>query len=237
MAETLSTMLELGTPAPAFRLKDPNGQWISSDDFKDSLALLVIFMCNHCPYVKHIQGPLAELSREYQAFGVAVIGISSNDATHRLTSAFIVDLPFGRGRWIGRNMNHFVDAVAGGWSLYSFLTFQSGQPLAIYDSAGLLADGNQRPNMICSQARTGISYKEAARTGEPYLNQDCFANPGDNVPGNVPRHFSNIRGDGVRNLDLSLSKEFKIREGSQLQVRAEAFNVANHQRFAFPDTG
>jgi hypothetical protein len=164
-------------------------------------------------------------------------GVSSNDATHRLTSAFIVDLPFGRGRWIGRNMNHFVDAVAGGWSLYSFLTFQSGQPLAVYDSAGLLADGNQRPNMICSQLRTGISYKEAARTGQPYLNQDCFANPGDNIPGDVPRHFSNLRGDGVRNLDLSLSKEFKIREGSQLQVRAEAFNVANRQRFAFPDTG
>jgi peroxiredoxin len=80
MAETLSTMLELGTHAPAFRLPDANGQWISSEDFKDSPALLVIFMCNHCPYVKHIQARLAELSREYQARGVAVIGISSNDA-------------------------------------------------------------------------------------------------------------------------------------------------------------
>jgi hypothetical protein len=164
-------------------------------------------------------------------------GISSNDATHRLTTAFIVDLPFGRGRWVGRNMNSFADAVLGGWSLYSFLTLQSGQPLAIYDSNGLLADGNQRPDVICSQLRTGISYREAARTGNPYLNQDCFANPGDNVPGNAPRHFSNLRGDGVRNVDLSLSKEFTIHENGKLMVRAEAFNIANRQRFAFPDVG
>jgi hypothetical protein len=164
-------------------------------------------------------------------------GISSNDATHRLTTAFIVDLPFGRSRWIGRDMNRFLDGVVGGWSLYSFLTLQSGQPLAISDSAGLLADGNQRPQVICSQLTTGISYKTAARTGQPYLNQNCFTNAGDNIPGNAPRHFSNLRGDGIKNLDMSLSKEFNIHESAKVQVRAEAFNVANRQRFAFPDVG
>jgi len=164
-------------------------------------------------------------------------GISSNDATHRLTTAFIVDLPFGRSRWIGRNMNSFLDGLVGGWSVYSFLTLQSGQPLAIYDSAGLVADGNQRPQVICSQLTTGISYKAAAMTGQPYLNQNCFANAGDNVPGNAPRHFSNLRGDGIRNVDMSLSKEFNVHEKAKIQVRAEVFNVANRQRFAFPDTG
>jgi hypothetical protein len=94
-----------------------------------------------------------------------------------------------------------------------------------------------RPNLICSQLTTGIGYKKAARTGQPYLNQNCFANPGDNIPGNVPRHFSNLRGDGIRNIDMSVSKEFSIRENAKVQVRAEVFNVANRQRFAFPDTG
>jgi hypothetical protein len=167
----------------------------------------------------------------------AEYGISSNDATHRLTTAFIVDLPVGRGRWVGKEMNRFLDGVLGGWSVYSFLTLQSGQPIAIYDSAGLLADGNQRPNVTCSQLRTGLSWQQAAQSGLPYLNQNCFSFPGDNIPGDAPRHFSNLRGDGIRNVDFSLSKEFKIKEDKQLQIRAEVFNAANHQRFAFPDVG
>ena len=163
-------------------------------------------------------------------------GIGSNDATHRLTTAFILDLPIGRGRWIGGNLHGVLDGIVGGWSLNSFITIQSGQPLAVVMSSGRLAGGNQRPDVLCSQLTTGIGYRDAARTGQPFLNQDCFADPGDNIPGNAPRHFSNLRGDGIRNLDLSLSKEFNVREGMLLQVRAEMFNVANHQRFAFPDT-
>ena len=163
--------------------------------------------------------------------------LSSNDATHRLTTAFIVDLPFGRGRWIGSGMNRVLDGAVGGWSLYSFLTLQSGQPLGISMGNPRLADGNQRPNIVCSQLTSGISYHAAGRTGLPYLNANCFADPGDNLPGDAPRHFSTLRGDGIRNVDLSLSKEFNIKEGKQLQVRAEMFNVANHQRFAFLDGG
>jgi len=79
MAETPSTMLALGTKAPPFRLPDPYGKWVSLDDFKDAPALLVVFMCNHCPYVKHIRSRFAELAKEYQAKGVGVVGINSND--------------------------------------------------------------------------------------------------------------------------------------------------------------
>jgi peroxiredoxin len=72
-------MLPLGTKAPPFRLPDPQGKWVSLDDFRDAPALLVVFMCNHCPYVKHIRSRFAELAKEYQAKGVAVVGINSND--------------------------------------------------------------------------------------------------------------------------------------------------------------
>ena len=163
-------------------------------------------------------------------------GISSNDATHRLTTAFIVDLPFGRNRLVGGGMNRVLDGIVGGWSLYSFLTFQTGQPLAIVMANPRLADGNQRPNITCSQLGTGLSYRDAARSRQPYLNAACFADPGDNIPGNAPRHLTTLRADGIRNLDMSLSKDFKIRDEMVLQIRAEAFDIANHQRFAFPNT-
>jgi len=79
MAETPSTMLPLGTKAPPFRLPDPQGKMVSLDDFKDAPALVVVFMCNHCPYVKHIRSRFAELAKQYQAKGVGVVGINSND--------------------------------------------------------------------------------------------------------------------------------------------------------------
>jgi peroxiredoxin len=83
MVRTPSTMLPLGTEAPDFRLTNVDGGEVSRDDFADAPALLVIFMCNHCPFVIHVADELARLSREYMGRGVAVVGINSNDvASH-----------------------------------------------------------------------------------------------------------------------------------------------------------
>ncbi len=83
MTAVSSTMLELGTPAPDFSLPDTTGKIVSLADFEDTSALLVVFMCNHCPYVKHISGALAEFARDYQKKGLAVVGINANDvSTH-----------------------------------------------------------------------------------------------------------------------------------------------------------
>ena len=82
MTATNSTMLTLGTPAPTFSLPDTEGKTVSLEDFKGVPALLVIFMCNHCPYVKHILKDLIELAKAYQAKGAAVVGINSNDVTN-----------------------------------------------------------------------------------------------------------------------------------------------------------
>lgn len=79
MAETKSRMLPLGTRAPAFRLPDTDGTIVTSHNLKNAKALLVAFICNHCPYVKHIQKELARLAAEYQKRGVAVVAINSND--------------------------------------------------------------------------------------------------------------------------------------------------------------
>lgn len=82
MVITASTMLPLGTLAPAFRLPDTEGNIVSAEDFKDAPALLVIFMCNHCPFVKHILDVMVELVKGYQTKGVAVVGINSNDVAN-----------------------------------------------------------------------------------------------------------------------------------------------------------
>jgi peroxiredoxin len=80
MVATASVMLPLGTTAPEFSLSDTEGRLVSLSDFEDAPALLVVFMCNHCPYVKHVADALAALAREYQERGVAVVGINANDA-------------------------------------------------------------------------------------------------------------------------------------------------------------
>jgi len=80
MARTESTMLELGTAAPDFSLPEPaTGKTFSLANFTGNKAILVIFMCNHCPYVLHIHQQLNDLIREYQSKGLAAVAINAND--------------------------------------------------------------------------------------------------------------------------------------------------------------
>jgi len=82
MALTESTMLELGTTAPDFALTDVvSGKIVRRDDFRNQKALLVLFICAHCPYVKHIEKGLAALGKDYTGKPLAIVAISSNDVT------------------------------------------------------------------------------------------------------------------------------------------------------------
>ena len=75
-------MLPLGTAAPDFNLPDTTGKHVSLADFRSASALLVVFMCNHCPYVIHIRAGLAQFARDYAPRGVAIAGINANDANN-----------------------------------------------------------------------------------------------------------------------------------------------------------
>jgi peroxiredoxin len=88
MVRTPSTMLPLGTSAPDFKLMNVDGREVELADFAGKPALLVMFMCNHCPFVIHVADQLAQLASEYRARGVAVVGINSND-----TAAHPADSP------------------------------------------------------------------------------------------------------------------------------------------------
>jgi len=80
MARTLSNMLPLGTKAPTFQLPDPtSGNVYALDQLKSDKATVIMFICNHCPFVKHVDKGLVALAHDYQSKGVSFIAISSND--------------------------------------------------------------------------------------------------------------------------------------------------------------
>jgi peroxiredoxin len=81
MTVTPSTMLALGTPAPTFSLPDVvSDEVISLDTFASKKAMLVMFICRHCPYVKHVQQELADIGKDYADENIGIVAISSNDA-------------------------------------------------------------------------------------------------------------------------------------------------------------
>jgi hypothetical protein len=167
--------------------------------------------------------------------------VSASDATNRLAAAVMWQLPIGRGSLWGANMDRVLDAFVGGWQLNTLTTFQTGQPLDIYMSTNRIADGLQRPNVVCPSGyslTTGTSRTASARYAIPTLNVNCFADPGDQQPGNAPRYFSSLRSDGIHETDLTVEKIFKVGEQKgQIQFQADCFNCTNTPRFAPPDTG
>jgi hypothetical protein len=168
--------------------------------------------------------------------------IGASDAPQRLAAAVVVDLPFGRNQWIGGGMNRALDAVVGGWSVATLVTQQSGQPMAIGLNNPLLANGSQRPDTVCPQLKSGTSMHDVALQWQTnpgvnsFFNANCFADPGDNIPGNARRYFSGLRVDGIHNADLNVYKSFVPKEGMRVEVRAEIFNVTNHPRFGQPNS-
>ena len=119
MALTPSNMLPLGTRAPAFSLPATDGSIRSLEQFADSRLLLVMFICNHCPFVKHVRDELVRLANDYQSAGVAFVAINSND-----TIAYPAD-----------NMDAMrAEAAAAGYP-FDYLLDESQQVARAYEAA------------------------------------------------------------------------------------------------------
>ncbi len=166
--------------------------------------------------------------------------VSANDATNRFVLAAVLNLPVGRGTLIGSNMSRALDAVVGGWQLTTLTTFQTGQPLDITMSNNRIADGNQRPNVTCPAGQsltTGLSIHKSAEYGLPWINSNCFSDPGDQQPGNAPRYFSNLHSDGIHNFDVSVERVYKFGDRAHVELHGECLNCLNTERFGLPDYG
>jgi Peroxiredoxin len=119
MALTPSNMLPLGTAAPHFALPSTDGSIVSLDQFAGRRALLVAFICNHCPFVKHIRGELAKLARDYQDKDFAMVAINSND-----TVAFPAD-----------DMEHMKQEVIDAGYIFPYLLDETQDVARAYDAA------------------------------------------------------------------------------------------------------
>jgi hypothetical protein len=164
--------------------------------------------------------------------------VGANDTRHRFEIAIVYDLPIGHGRSIGKRMNRVLDGIVGGWSLNTLLKLQTGLPVPFAMASPRLTDGNQRPNIVCNPA-SGMSVHDVAMSTDPnasYYNASCLADPGDQVAGNAPRFSTDVRGQGVHNIDLGIFKSFRVREGMKAEVRGEFLNATNTPRFLTPSS-
>ncbi len=150
MVKTESTMLALGTQAPDFALKDTRGKSVSLGDFERSPVLLVAFICNHCPFVQHVRTAFADLAREYQARGVGVVGINSNDAVQ-----YPADSPAEMAREVeraGYTFPYLYDESQEVAKAYKaactpdFFVFDRARSLAYRGQMDSSRPGNGRPN-------------------------------------------------------------------------------------------
>lgn len=162
--------------------------------------------------------------------------VSQYDIPQVFQFSYVYQFPFGRGQHWGSHVNPVVDAVLGGWQTNGIWRFDNGMPLSltVSNSRPLPTYGTQRPNLSGTLLRNN---------GSNWLNQ-YFADPQDAVTpapftvGNAPREISTARAPGTATTALSLFKQFSfaaLREGSFLELRAEAFNALNHPQFAAPN--
>ena len=165
--------------------------------------------------------------------------LSGFDIPQNLTFAYTYALPFGRGRDFGSSVNHFVDAVLGGWNTSGMWAFQSGFPLAFAQQTGTPIPTYWHRPTITGILRKSSSFK---KPGDNYFpaNWSTIIGPSPSfvAPLNeAPRYEGSVRSPGINNASLGVFKSFDLsalREGARFEFRVEAFNAFNHPQFPAP---
>lgn len=157
---------------------------------------------------------------------------SDFDIRHRLVSNFVYDLPFGTGKTLAGNAGPVTNGIIGNWQITGIVTFQTGNPLTPTISGSWSnVGGTDRPNLVAGQ---NPNLPGDRRTPNKWFNADAFALPTRNFWGTAGRNI--IAGPPVRQLDMSLFKNFPVSETFRVQFRAEFFNLTNTPSFGLPIT-
>jgi hypothetical protein len=159
--------------------------------------------------------------------------ISAHDIPQSLVTAFVYELPVGKGKPLGANMNKVLNALVGGWQVSGIIRLQSGLPLqfAAANTLGPYGFGVARPNIADLKALT-----QGTRSPDHWFNTAAVTQPAAYTIGNAPRWIPNVRFETQHNADLAFGKNFPIFERLKLQYRAEMFNLTNTPQYGKAST-
>lgn len=150
-------------------------------------------------------------------------------------TSFVWQMPFGRGRALANNINGFADAIIGGWQIAGIVNIRAGQPYHILsgldtgNTGNSIASSTERADVISDPVPSGFS-----QTREHWFDPAAFTVPPSGTLGNLGRN--SLYGPAFQNVDLNLSKDFRITERLGLEFRAEFFNTFNHTNFGIPNS-
>ena len=161
--------------------------------------------------------------------------VSAQDVSQRFVMSANYELPFGKGRAFMTSASKAADMILGGWQANGILTFQQGTPLQIGNNGNFtnLGSPGQRPNNNGTSAKKSGPNEDRLNS---WFDQSVFSQAGNFTFGNTSRTSPDLRGFGTRSLDASLFKRFFFGEKSNVEFRAEAFNLPNHPIWNNPGT-
>jgi hypothetical protein len=176
-------------------------------------------------------------------------GNSDFDVRHRFVFNSIYELPFGHGKKLFGEAGGFTNQVVGGWQLANILSLSTGNWYTVLDSNGDFANADggaggvsQRPDVVGDPTKAGpvagnpgCVAPSRIRTSTAWFNTCAFVDPAQGSFGNVGRNT--IESPGYKTWDLSIFKNFRTTEKTNLEFRAEFFNVLNHTNFLFANSG
>jgi hypothetical protein len=160
-------------------------------------------------------------------------GAAAWDIRHRWATNFNYELPFGRGKKYGGNINRMADAFLGGWQTNGILTFSSGQPFTFRSQNCVSSFNNCRPDAV--SGKDPMQAPSSGRTPDQWFDVTATASPAVGTGGNIGPQTG--VGPGIAALDMSLFKSFRINERFKVQFRSEWLNLSNTPRFAVGSLG